>query len=657
MDELELELRKCFLEEAVASIEEAEQYFLDLEANPSDPVILDKIFRLAHNIKGTSRAVGYGAIAEFTHELESLLLYLKTGEVQITEKIVTLLLESNDKIKDLVDLLHTDIEADLDCADITLRVKNLLSEISQESNEGEVSEDLSEFSVKKESVHLVEPTSSQGKAEEETESLLIPEDEKLDQAIRKSVKRQQNEIVDNALRAEELEAEKKSVQTIELVLDQESISSEEVGVSGDTRDSVRERIRSKKNIVEETVRVKLGDLEKLNNFVGELVILQSVLNAQRNEHTSKLMWDSLVQLNKISKEIQGISMGLRMIPVKQTFLKMQRIVRDVSKRLGKSVHLQMYGEETAVDKTVLELLADPLSHLIRNAIDHGIESPEERSELGKSKNGNVSIAATHEGDQLVIVIQDDGRGVDSERLVKKALDKGISLPEVMTEQDKLNLVFKPGLSIKDTATEISGRGIGMDVVRANIRSLQGDATIYSERGYGTQFKINLPLTLAIIDGMVATVVNEKYVIPMSQINETVHLETKHINDAAGIGKVYNLRGESLPLIDLSGLLGRRQNLVNEEEKITSSYEWSGTDDCDGGIAIIINGNQTKCAVRVDKVLGLQQVVIKKLGAEVRERAGLTGSAILGDGLPAIIVDLHELVGGRDSVAFNWKESA
>ena len=250
-----------------------------------------------------------------------------------------------------------------------------------------------------------------------------------------------------------------------------------------------------------------------------------------------MMRDNLTHLNKISKEIQDISMGLIMVPIRQTFLKIQRVVRDVSKQLGKIIRLEIKGEDTSVDKKILELLGDPLAHLIRNAIDHGIETNEQRQRAGKSEHGNISICATHVGDQIIITVEDDGGGIDVEKLFNKAKQKGISLPESMSNQEKLNLIFKPGLSIKDAATEISGRGIGMDVVRANIQALHGNLTVESSAEIGTIFKIYLPLTVTIIEGMVAVIGGEKYIIPMNQVSETLNIRRDDIDSIIGSKQV------------------------------------------------------------------------------------------------------------------------
>ena len=335
------------------------------------------------------------------------------------------------------------------------------------------------------------------------------------------------------------------------------------------------------------------------------------------------------QMGKVTKEVQDISMSLRMVPLKQTFQKMQRIVRDTANMLDKRVNLVTQGEDTELDKTVLESISDPLVHLIRNACDHGIETPAERLSAGKSETGTVTLNAYHQSGKLVIEVKDNGGGINGNRLVQKAIEKGILAPGAeLSPRDAIHLIFHPGFSTKAQVTEVSGRGVGMDVVKTNIEALQGEVEVETELGKGTTFKVILPLTLAIIDGMVIKNDGCRFVVPLAHVHETLKPRESDIHTTVGIGDVLHLRGENLPLYHLGKLLGRSA---------------SGSARSRDQIAMVVRYSNTPFAVLVDDILGQQQVVIKEVGREIQALKWMSGSAILGDGKPAIILELSELV--------------
>jgi two-component system chemotaxis sensor kinase CheA len=336
---------------------------------------------------------------------------------------------------------------------------------------------------------------------------------------------------------------------------------------------------------------------------------------------------TVIQLGKATKEVQDVSMSLRMIPVRQVFQKMQRIVRDTSANLDKLVTLQLEGEDTEVDKTILEALGDPLVHLIRNAVDHGIESMEGRLDAGKDAEGQIALRAFHQSGNLVIEIQDDGGGLNPAKLKAKAIEKGILSPNArLSDREAYQLIFAPGFSTKAEVTDISGRGVGMDVVKTNIDALQGNIQIETEVGKGTCFRITLPLTLAIIDGMIVKSGAGRFVVPLSHVYETIRPVDKDVHFVTGIGQVFSLRGENLPLYYLDHLL-RRQTKIPPIGHST---------------AIVVRGYRGPFAVMVDDIIGQAQVVIKQLGLEHKHLKGFSGSAILGDGRPALILELEDL---------------
>ena len=388
---------------------------------------------------------------------------------------------------------------------------------------------------------------------------------------------------------------------------------------------------------DESIRVSLKRLERLMNNVGELVILQAVLNQQKHQVQSVLIQKTIDQLAKITKDIQDISMSLRMVPLKQTFQKMQRIVRDTSMALNKDVRLDITGEETELDKIVLEQIGDPLVHLVRNAVDHGLETTEERLAAGKPAQGVVSLNAFHRGSHIVLEVKEDGRGLDAKKLTAKALEKGIVKPgQILTDEQAYQLIFASGFSTKTQITDISGRGVGMDVVRSNIAALQGEIQVETEPGKGTTFRVLLPLTLSIIDGMVVQTGEERYVVPIAQVHESVQPEQMDVHHVSGMGDILSLRGENLPLFRLAQVLGRKTPVAQKADSAGAVSAWNG-------IAIVVRTGKNPFAIFVDDIIGHQQVVIKRLGNEVQNIKGISGGAILGDGRAALILDFTELV--------------
>ena len=559
-DDFESEIRNVFIDEAKTLLEDVEQCFLNLENTPNKSAIVEKIFRLAHNLKGSANAVGFSHLGEFTHEFESFLLKIKSGTIEITGPVVDVLLRCKDFIARYTDMLRLDHGACLDFSDL---IKEMRSDFSSSTSE---SDGFHEFTD-------TDPT---------------PKPLCQVQAI-----------------ATEIEPEITNIE--------------------------RQKPRTTAQATpDEMIRVSLQRVEKLINFVGEMVILQSVLREQVQISEHILLKKAVHQLGKVTKEVQDISMSLRMVPLKQTFQKMQRIVRDTANALNKNVKLTLEGEDTEIDKTILEQLSDPLVHLVRNAVDHGVEGPELRKERGKNPTANITLRALHEGGKLVLEVKDDGVGLDAAGLRKKAIEKGLLKADaVISDDEAYNLIFHPGFSTKAVVTDVSGRGVGMDVVKTNIAQLQGDIELKTELGRGTCIRVQLPLTMAIIDAMTVTVDNQRYVIPLAQVHESVKPAPGDVHHSATVGDLYCLRGENLPLYFLSNLLGTSKQ-ARTSEKMDQ-------------IAIVVRSGEEDFAVIVDDILGQTQVVIKHLGDEHRDLRGFGGSAILGDGRAALILELPELV--------------
>lgn len=383
----------------------------------------------------------------------------------------------------------------------------------------------------------------------------------------------------------------------------------------------------------DTLRVSVARLEGLLNDVGELVILQAVLKQQKHLVESPLLQRTIEELAKVTRSIQGTSMKLRMVSLERLFGKLNRALRDASRSVGKPIELAMSGEETEIDRRIVDQLSDPLVHLIRNAVDHGIEPEAERLAAGKPPSGTVGISAYRQGGRFVIEVRDDGRGLDPARLRAKAVEKGL-VPDgsALTEKESIDLIFMAGFSTKVVATEVSGRGVGMDVVKTNIEFLKGEIEVDSVPGQGTCFRLKLPLTLAIIDGLVVRLASgDRFVIPLSQIDELVEVGKDQVERPGRSQELLRLRDEAIPLYRLDGIVVRDRPV------------------CKGGpkaVAVICRDTRGRRAFLVESILGQQQVVIKQLGKDLGELPGVSGSAILGDGRPALILDLEQLMKRR-----------
>ena len=392
-----------------------------------------------------------------------------------------------------------------------------------------------------------------------------------------------------------------------------------------------------------SIRVGIDKVDSLINLVGELVITQSMLGQMGsasdsiNEENIDHLREGLVQLEQNTRELQDSVMRIRMLPISFTFNRLPRMVRDISLQLGKQVQLELSGENTELDKTVMEKISDPMVHLIRNALDHGIEMPEIRKAAGKPELGTIALNAFHQGGSIVIEMTDDGGGIDTERLLAKARGNGlIGESELLTQDQKLELLFAPGLSTSEQVSDLSGRGVGMDVVRRNIQELNGSVEVSTEIGMGSTFRIRLPLTLAILDGQLVTVADQTYIFPLVSISESLQIDGAKVNNLAGGSDVYSLREEYIPILRLDRLFGLRQ----------------GEAVLDGSLLVVIESEGQKIGVVVDELLAQQQVVIKSLEDNYIRVLGVSGATILGDGNVAMIIDAVGLssIAGKDIAA-------
>jgi len=380
-----------------------------------------------------------------------------------------------------------------------------------------------------------------------------------------------------------------------------------------------------------SIRVSIDKVDALINMVGELVITQSMLGQLgENIDTGKLekLQDGLAQLERNTRELQESVMRIRMMPISFAFQRFPRMVRDLSSKLNKEIELRLLGEQTELDKTVMEKIGDPLVHLVRNSIDHGIETPEEREAQGKSRAGVVELNAFHQGGNIVIEITDDGKGIDKEVIFNKAVEKGlISETDVLADEQIFDLIFAPGFSTAKEISDVSGRGVGMDVVKRNIRELGGNIEVQSTQGQGSKITIRLPLTLAILDGQLVRVGNDTYIVPLVSIIESLQVKQEQVNAIAAQAELYKLRDDYIPIVRLYDVF----NLKPDSVELTD------------GLIVIVEGDGSKAGLYVDDLLGQQQVVIKSLETNYRPVEGVSGATILGDGTVALILDISGLI--------------
>ncbi len=381
--------------------------------------------------------------------------------------------------------------------------------------------------------------------------------------------------------------------------------------------------------INQTVRVDIGKLDKLMNLVGELVINKSRLEQISKMANISALNETVIQINKITSDLQNITMGARMVPIEQVFNRFPRMVRDLTKKLGKDIDLVIEGKETELDRKIIDEIADPLLHLVRNSIDHGIENPEDRKRSGKPAQGTLRLAAKQEGNSIVIIVEDDGRGINVEDIKRKAVEKGFISQQELEQMDEasiINLIFVPGFSTATEVTDISGRGVGLDVVKATIQSLNGTISVENRPGQGTIFTISLPLTLAIIQALMITVGQEIYAIPLANIAEITAVEKHEIKKVQG-QEVVVLRGNVLRLINLAELL----EVAELEDDINEKL-----------YVVVIKKDHQYIGLTVNELIGLQEIVISSLGKLLHGTPGISGAAVLGDGNISLIIDIGTL---------------
>lgn len=689
-DELTLDIKEDseifleFLSEVLDHLEESESNILSIEDETCDYEVINAIFRSIHSIKGSAGFLGLTDMQRLSHELEALLDKARKGEITITQEIIDISLNAIDALRKLRDNLAIRVnrelgkitDSDTSSKEQPIDIQPFIDRITSMLNEVEGTE-LTKAACALQEKTILNPKSkidNTGQAddfwliENSTPSkegslgeILLNEgtitQEQLDKALEEGNKKigeiliedgvTTTEAIEKALKEQkpigEILAEKGEIteQQLKEVLKQQGkkIGERLVEIGATTTENIDSALQTQQaqrnmKLQSRTVKVDTDKLDNLFDLVGELVIANTLICGEmesiNNNGTSK----NLSHLTKITKDIQVQVMSMRMVSLKQTFQKMSRLVRDVSQRSGKKVKFTISGEETELDKNVIEEIADPLVHILRNSVDHGIEPEDERITKGKPKEGSVKLSAFHRGGNIFIEIKDDGKGLQKDKILKKAIERGlVNNQSSLTDNQIYNLIFSPGLSTADKVTNISGRGVGMDVVKKNIEKLRGKVDVTSQEGTGSTFTIKLPLTLAIIDGIVVNVGETKYIIPTVSIEESLQPKKEEVSTVNNQGEVVNIRGNLLSLV-------RLHKLYNISTTKTVPWE---------SIVVVVEGAEGKYGVLVDGLLGQQQVVIKSLGDRFKNVKGISGSAILGDGKVGLILDVS---GVRDAFIGN-----
>ena len=634
MDDMK-EIMEDFLIEAFELIEQIDHDLVELEANPEDLELLNRIFRVAHTVKGSSSFLNFDVLTELTHHMEDVLNKARKGELKITPDIMDVVLESVDMMKGLLESIRdngSDSAAGIDIKNICVR----LTQIS----EGEAPSAAAEAPAAPapEPVKEPEPATPAEEAAPEVSDAELSKlsDSEVEAEIERLLKVRKAE--DQARRASKGIAPKSP----EEIAPAASAAPAPAPKPAPSRERDADRkvpAASSSSAVaqEQTIRVEVKRLDHLMNLIGELVLgknrLLKIYDDVEERYEGEKFLEELNQvvssLSLVTTDIQLAVMKTRMLPIAKVFNKFPRMIRDLSRDLGKQIDLEISGEETELDKSIVEEIGDPLVHIIRNSCDHGIEDPETRKAMGKPEKGLVQLKAYNEGNHIVVEIVDDGKGLDADMLKAKSIEKGIITEreaDAMSEKEAFGLIFRPGFSTAAKVTNVSGRGVGMDVVKTNIEKLNGIIDIESEVGKGTVMKLKIPLTLAIIQSLLVGTQEEFYAIPLASVLETVRVPIDDIYTIDG-KNVLRLRDEVLSLVRLSDVFG--------VEKVF--------DGGDHTYVVIIGVAEAKLGIIVDTLVGQEEIVIKSMGDYLQNIPGIAGATIRGDGRVTLIIDVGAMM--------------
>lgn len=643
-----------FIEESIEHIESLSNQLLILEKNPSHPEVIQNIFRAAHTLKGMSQTMGFRDLADLTHWLENILDDIRNDEVEVTVHVMDVLFHAIEELNFMIQ----DIEAG---GDGRRDIKQLLKKLQAIQGKEKLDENGDERTdVKEQTVQLnefeqsiLQQSTEQGFSNYEIEVILhencvlkgvraymvFEALEQLGEIIRAEPDAQELEegnfdlsfklIFVSKHQSEKIEEKIHQISEIENVLIHPlRLQKKDEEVKEPVQDSVVMDLHQRP--MRKTMRINIDRIDHLMNLIEELVINRGRLEQIARESNNIDVIESVDQISRISSNLQDVILTMRMVPIRTVFNRFPSMVRQVSRDLGKNIRLEIMGEETELDRTVIDEIGDPLVHLIRNAIDHGIERPEERNQKGKNPEGLLELRAYHSGNDIYIEIADDGAGIDKDQVIQKAIQNELiseSQVEQLTEQQIFDLMFHSGFSTSEEISDISGRGVGLDVVKNTVESLGGSIAIHSEINKGTTFSIQLPLTLSIMSALLVQLHDERYAIPLSTVVETIRVTKDEMIDVHNHQKVIDFRGKLIPLIHLRKIF----SIPEMDQKNDHVY-----------VVIVQRGDQMIGLV-VDSLINQEEVVIKPLGNYLKYVKLFSGATILGDGEVALIIDSNSFI--------------
>lgn len=660
---------EIFIEESKEHLQELNQGILELEKDKDNIDVVNEIFRAAHTLKGMSGTMGFNTIMELTHGIENALDEVRNGKAQITTDMIDVLLEGVDLLEALIEDIETTGEEDKrDIYAVLDLLKGEQSAITTKKPAKFNSSEKSDLLLDQYQQSILKTGMEQGlhsywikielekscvfksarayltfQALEEFGEIIKTdppvqdiEDEKFDYSfdlVLLSPSDQHNiqQALNKISELESVEIEQISKQTLETLSEQQTPLKDQKDSVASTPSSSQKKSDAKVKRSAGSIRVDIEKLDSLMNLVSELIIVKNRIEGLATYQNDTEMTNSLEYLARITTELHDAVTKVRMVPIEMVFNRFPRVMRDLARETGKKVQLNIVGAETEVDRTIVDEIGDPLIHLLRNAVDHGIESPQDRVKSNKSETGNVDLVSYHDGNNVVIEIRDDGQGIDVQKIGAKAVEKGLVEEVVLNkleDKDILNFMFHPGFSTAQKVSNISGRGVGLDVVKTKVESLGGMIEVDTKKGAGTRFIIRLPLTLSIIQGLLVKVGEETYAIPLSSIQEIMDFALNEVQYVAK-QEVVPYRGKLIPLVHLHEVLEVREyNETKEDGSIT---------------AVIVKKGEKLLALSIGSLIGQQEIVIKSLGKYLSAIKIIAGATILGDGSVALILDTNHLI--------------
>jgi len=651
---------EVFIEESKEHLQNVNDQLMRFEKNTDDLGYVNEIFRSAHTLKGMSATMGFDDLAQLTHKMENVLDAVRNHQIDAHTEVLDALFESVDALEIMVQSISEGGDGQLDVKLLVQKLQRIVAEepvaehaassieydefvqtlLSQTAGQGF---DAFEITVQLERTCLLKAARAYmvfdvleqaGDVIKSAPTVQDIEQEKFESSfiVILVTSESQEKLKASIMEVSEVESVKiaavpikKETEMQELVSQEEAAAIQEVTVSVPSKSPVEEKRQLSNN---KTIRVNIDRLDSLMNLFEELVIDRGRLEQISKELNNSELDETVERMSRISGDLQTIILNMRMVPVETVFNRFPRMVRQLSKDLGKQIELQIVGADTELDRTVIDEIGDPLVHLLRNAVDHGIEMPQARLKNGKNEKGTIRLKAYHSGNHVFIDLEDDGAGINREKVLQKALDRGIidgKTAETLTDKQVYELIFASGFSTAEQISDVSGRGVGLDVVKNTIESLGGSVTIDSNEGYGSRFSIQLPLTLSIISALLVQMSEERYALPLSSIIETAIVQLKEVMHVHG-QKVIDFRGAIIPLIDLKELFTVPNPVQRDHYSV-----------------VIVKKGEKTAGLIVDSFIGQQEIVLKSLGHYLPGVFAISGATILGDGQVALIIDCNALI--------------